>query len=341
MDTLVDGRGITKVCIAVFVMASALSASPVLAQSKKDVPEDEKHIFMRQFFGKLPSDVPGYTADSKFLASLEQSCAQPPKSTRVASAGGVIFLDWLAKRAVSAANKKLDRYIKEHTVTYSTKPQYGDIGDAGLWTTENNRYFEDPDSYESCVLVTRLSCPAGTGKTKSWGGCRTLLSFAAIMRQDGQSLRVLPIAISIDGLEARHSKGDVAVGVNLEIQAISHSKRGGQRWTSGDITLVSVKFDAKKTNPKKMEYGKDPFFEAYPVSLATWEKAPLLPMPPNLRSSRKNGEPTMGTLKVTVAQVGRPSAFGKRLADLLSTKEDDLAGALGSALKKAAGIEDE
>ena len=92
MDTLVDGRGITKVCIAVFVMASALSASPVLAQSKKDVPEDEKHIFMRQFFGKLPSDVPGYTADSKFLASLEQSCAQPPKSTRVASAGGVIFL---------------------------------------------------------------------------------------------------------------------------------------------------------------------------------------------------------------------------------------------------------
>jgi len=330
-----------KAIFGICVVASALLSTPLLAQAKGDQDEYEKRTFMSQFIGKLPTDIPGYSNDSQFVASLKEACEQSPDAQRLSTPGGVILLDWLAKRVVSGVNKKLERYIKEHTATYSNKPQYGDIGEAGLWRIGKDNNPDGTRTYESCVLVTRLTCPKEAAEKENWGRCTTRLRFAAIMREEKQSLRVLPVAISIDGLEARHSKGKAAVGVNFEVQAISHSKLGGQRWSSGDVPLILEEFVASKTNPGKQEYGAATLFKAYPVSKESWGEAPLLPMPPNLNGSRKNRVPTMGALKVTVAQVGRPSAFGKRLADLLSTKEDDLAGALGSALKKAAGVDEE
>ena len=340
MNTIVSSGLHMRILAGICFLISVSFAPSLLAQPKNGSRSpDERYTFINQFFGAYPSEVPDVGSDPDFTNHVNKNCVPKIGGERVSPAAGVILLDWIAKRAVSAANQKLERYIKEHTATYSTKPAYWDIGESIRWASGAAEQSAKSDTDESCVIVTRLSCSKGSGENTDWKGCTTRLRFAAIMREDQQSLRVLPIAISTDGLEARHFKGNAAVGVNFEIQAISHSSRGGQRWTSGDVPLIAAEFKAEKANPKKNQYGSSKFFEAYPITEESWKMAPLLPMPPNMRRPNTDLNPTVGTFKVTIAQVGRPSAFGKRLADLLSTKEDDLAGALGSALKKAADVD--
>lgn len=327
-----------KLISIIFTWSAIACCAPVFAQESGVWSADEKYTLVHQFYGTFPTGLPAQAEKDQFKQLVEKQCGG---SSRISSAvvGGGVLLDWIAGRAISAANKKLDRYIKEHTATYISSSAYSNIGDDSHWEPDlsTQKVVNEP---ESCVLVTRIHCPSGSAPRSNWTGCITHLRFAAIIRHQEVALRILPIALSVKGLEARHSKGKATIGLSFEIQAISPAIEGGRRWSSGEIPLVAEAFSAKKANPKKGEFGLTEQLIEFSFDGSSWSTAPVLPVPPNMQRPTTLQNPSLATFKVTIAEVGRPSAFGKRLADLLSTKEDDLAGALGAALKKAADIED-
>ena len=342
-------------------MKTSLTTAPLcllLCLPLQDAFADDKKLEGRTELVQLQYPLTAPTPDNQFDAAVHLACknSPPPKpsdDTRGIAGGAAAaaaIVDWLAGKAISAINKKLDRYIKEHTVTYTNPPQFYDIGLGKYWSSSKDPKIaasSEPPSTTSCVVLTRADCPYTLlDQKKTYENCETRLRFAAVMRHEGSYLRVLPIALEVRQIEARNSKHKpVAIGINFEIDAITVEEEGGRRWNSGTVPLVASAVTAGESSPRKHQRGDVEGSEFFSYSAdggeLPWATAPVIPLPPGMGHPHSTTGATTGTIRISVSEVGTPSMFAKRLADLFSTKEDDLKGALGTALKKKLDIEEE
>lgn len=336
---LAQGKNVVAWCALVVMLLAVWPAKSA------EVEKKEGKSTLVQFWGQKPDALPDI-----LRAPLVRDCGvqAPPVVATVSAAVGAILIDWLVSRGVAAANERLDKYIAEHTVTYRNALNFTDIGAPALWGLdangkETNKAREHP---VSCVAVIREDCPVATDSSdtnsKPAAPCTGRLYFVAALRHEGNYLRVAPVALYVDQIEARHARGKATAAVSLQIHGIANAEMGGQRWTSGEVALAAESFDAGKSVPKKgirgdvdrlFDYGSDP-----QKSAARWEKAAVMPLPPDMRAPNTQVNPSVAAIEISIAEAGKPGFFGSNLANLMKAKGSDLGGVLGTALKKQAGV---
>jgi hypothetical protein len=336
----------TKVLLSLLIFSICASAHAA--------PVKYTEVRLTQFYGGS-GWVPAHETPEKFTPTVEQVCATT--NTRAALAPAAILagiiVDWLAGRLIKAANARLEKYLKEHTASYENKPSFHDIlsntGGVNRWSQDNGK------GAISCVVVQRLECDIDSDKladpfARCDAGTRPSASIAIVMRNYGDHLRAYPLALSITSLKARHSKGDASIAAALEIHGISSQPEGGQRWTTGSVPLIAETFPAQKAKSKggyaTADYHKGYFLlpENAPgasdlekvLESPLWDAAAILPSPPKL--DKPAPAHTLAAIQIHAAEVGEPGGFAKNLANLVSTKEGDLSGALGAAIKKKLDI---
>lgn len=341
-DTSRNTRTETKLLASLLIFSICVSAHAA--------PVKYTEVRLTQFYGGTDW-IPADGTPEKFTQEVGKVCAiqnARPAAAPAAILVGII-IDWLATRAIKAANARLEKYLKEHTASYENKPRFHDIlsntQGKTRWSTAKGK------AAISCVVVQRLECDIDSKDlanpfAQCDAGTRPAASIAIVMRNYGDHLRAYPLALSITSLKARHSKGDATIAAALEIHGISSQAEGGQRWTTGSVPLIAETFPAQKAKSKTgfatADYHKSYFplpdngpgntdFEKV-LESPLWEAAAILPSPPRLDSPAPAH--SLAAIQIHAAEVGEPGGFAKSLANLVSTKEGDLSGALGTAIKK-------
>lgn len=322
-----------------FIVAASLGTlltGAAHADDEKLVPFSEFRV--TQFY-QLSADQPmpfvaGTPSDFSELVGGE--CSSPVREQKLAAfpaAVAAVVLKWVVTSGLKIADKKLATYIKEHTATYANALRFDDFFDAHLWSLDKTP--------RSCIVAQRLICKLPADEARSpLAHCesgRPALSFAAELRNEGDHLRVLPLALDVRELKARNAGKEAAVAVHLQLWGIGHSKAGDVRWSSGEVALASETFAATRSkggstptlstaalDRRYLKPGKDNF--------GLWAAAPVLPMPPRLKRPAASPRSVVA-VEVRVGEVGEPGKFAKLASSFLGGASDDLTGVLVTAAK--------
>lgn len=290
-----------------------------------------------------------------FIREVQKVCPTKvgAKSAPLVALAG-IFVDWLAGRIIKAGNARLEKYLQQHTASYENSLRFVDILNKDIWSA-----YDDPIS---CVVMQRLECDLDEGKVNNNplakcdekdANADPAVSIAIALRDYGNHLRAYPIALNAMELKARHTKGNATIAAALEIHGVTDpsEKTGGERWTTGTVALIAESFPAtkatKKGDPATATHNQGYFIQEMDTddvhNSPLWAAAAVLPSPP--RFSRPSPKPdsidtyALAAIQIKVAEVGEPGNFAKKMANLVSTKEDELSGVLGTAIKKKLDIE--
>lgn len=323
------------------VLLGTLLAGAANADGGKLVPFSEFRV--TQFY-QLSADQPmpwvaGTPAD--FTALVASECSDPARAQKMAAlpaAIAAVVLKWVVSSGLKIADRKLVAYIKEHTATYANALRFDDFFDTRRWSRDR--------SPRSCIVAQRLVCEVPADEVRSpLTHCRIgrpALSFAAEVRNEGDHLRVLPLALDVRELKARNTGSEAAVAVHLQLWGIGHGEAGDVRWSSGEVALASETFAATRSkagarpspstaalNRRYLEQGQD--------NAELWAAAPVLPMPPRLRPGPGANPRSIAAVEVRVGEIGEPGKFAELASGFLGDASDDLTDVLVTAAKSKWG----
>lgn len=334
------------------LVAAALVATVLIggvhAEDSKTVAFSEFRV--TQFHssqGEALSLVDGTPRD--FSDLLWRECRTPvqvegeplPMIAPFAGAIAAVVLKWAVGSGLKVADRKLTAYIKEHTAAYANTLRFDDLFAADRWSRE-----AEP---RSCIVAQRLVCQLPAAQARGpLAHCETgrlALSFAAELRNEGDHLRVLPLALSVRELKARNAGKEAAVAVHLQLWGLGHSEAGDVRWSSGEVALAAETFAATRSTsgaeaaPSTAMLDRH-YFNPDQDNRDLWAAAPVLPMPPRLE--RPGGTPrSVVAIEVRVGEVGDPGKFATLASSFLDGASGDLTDVLVTAAKERWGPEEE
>lgn len=330
---LTKGMLVHRSLLVAAALLGTLLTGAVHADDSKLVSFSELRV--TQFYGPGIGMSPLAIGTPKpFFNIVAQECGMStPEKSMVSVAVAGLFLKWIVGSGLKAIDKKLAAYIKEHTATYSNTLRYEDLFDAQRWSHER--------SPRSCIVAQRIVCQLPSDQARlPLAHCengKPALSFAAELRNEGDHLRILPLALDVRELKARNNGKEAAVAVQLELLGLGHTESGDIRWSSGEVALASETFPA--TLSKR---GKAPAAPTTPLerhyldpgkgNAELWAAALVLPMPPMLK--RPHASPrSVVAVAVKVGEVGDPGAFAKLASSFLDTESADVTDVLVTAAK--------
>jgi len=309
-------------------MVLCMFATCVSAQDTPQAkPVKYSEIQLNQFISGSPNFLHSQIS-SEFTQSTAQACtvgSRPPAAPLLAAFAG-IFIDWIFSRVASGMNKKLKKRIEAYSESYSNAPGYQDMFTRTAWNGRKHPK-TDKDQKESCVVAQRVSCKVaaasvanGTATCKDVAGSELGLAVAIKLRNEGEYLRVLPVALELKRMKARHDGKEAAVSASVRIDAPVWSEDGaGARWTSGELGVASHKCVVPKGGVATTVCVKK-----YVVNEEAWIKSAVLPMPPK----------TVQAIVFTIGEVGEPSQGLKGFAEFMDANHGAMSGALSEAFQK-------
>jgi hypothetical protein len=337
---LTKGMLVHRSLLAAAALLGTLLTGAVHADDSKLVPFSELRV--TQFYASDRQRLPlAPDTPTEFSDLLAQECSAPvpaqgtppPPAPPLVAALAVPVLKWIVSSGLKVANKKLAAYIKQHTATYSNTLRYDDLFDSHRWSRER--------SPRSCIVAQRVVCQLPSDQARlPLAHCESgkpALSFAAELRNEGDHLRVLPLALDVRELKARNNGKEAAVTVQLELLGLGHAESGDIRWSSGAVAFASESFPAKPSKggdvpvPSTAEFFRK-FINPGDDRTELWATAEVLPMPPMLK--RPHADPrSVVAMKVTMNEVGDPGTFAKLVSSFLDSESADVTDVLVTAAK--------
>lgn len=335
--------------LAAAALLATLWAGAAHAQDSKQVPFSELRVTQFHLSPGRPLPLVGGVPE-QFTDLLERECRAPriirdgepsPMIAPFPAAIAGAVLKWAIGSGLKAADEKLTAYIKAHTAAYANVLRFDDLFDAHRWS-------DDP-APRSCLLAQRLVCQLPASQVhKPLAHCEAgdpALSFAAELRNEGDHLRVLPLALNVRKLKVPHRGKEAAVAVHLQLWGLGHDPAGDVRWSSGEVALASETFTATPARGGETPTPATATLERYYLNptednAALWAAAPVLPMPPRLQ--RPGGKPrSMVAVEVRVGEVGDPGTFAKLASHFLGNASGDLTDVLVTAANAKWGPEED
>lgn len=296
-------------------------------------PVKYSEMQLNQFISGGPDFLHSQTS-SEFTQLTTQACtvgSNPPAAPLIAAFAGIL-IDWMFSRVASGINKKLKKRIEAYSESYSNSPVYRDMFTSTAWNA-NKSSKTGKDQKESCVVVQRVSCKVaaisvanGSATCNGVAGSELGLAVAIKLRNEGEYLRVLPVALELKRMKAKHDGKEAAVSASVRIDApVWSESSAGARWTSGDLGVASHKCVIPKGG-----VATTACVRKFVVDEAAWSKSAVLPMPPK----------TVQAIVFTIGEVGEPSQGLKGFAEFMDANHGVMSGALSEAFQKKIGLKE-